>query len=341
MRRRTVYAKTERECAKKLRDAMRAASQGVVNSKVRDTVAGYMTSWLEGCKLSLRPQTWSTYERYIRLHINPNIGSARLSGLQAHHLRSLYGKLIDQGLSPTTARHCHGVIHKALAQAAREGLVARNVADLVDPPTRARREMTVLDAAQTRRLLDAAAGDRLEALYVLAVTTGMRRGELLALRWQDVDLQRGSLAVTGSLHRTPTGLEVGSPKTAKSRRRIELSALALASLSRHRASQEAVPLPGAFVFTNRAGRPVEPSNLLHRDFPAVLAKAGVPHIRFHDLRHTAATLLMSQGEHPKVVSDLLGHSNIGITLDLYSHVSEAMHRQAAKTMDDLLGGGQP
>jgi integrase len=192
-------------------------------------------------------------------------------------------------------------------------------------------------------LLAAAGGDRLEALYVLAVTTGMRRGALLALRWRDVDLDQGALAVTGSLQRIGGALTIGEPKTTSSRRRVVLARIAVGALRSHRVAQAERQLGALYwedldlVFTNEIGRPIEPGNLLRRSYWPLLDRAGLRRIRFHDLRHTAATLLLSRGVHAKVASEMLGHSTIGITLDLYSHVSETMQRDAAAAMDAVLG----
>ncbi len=195
--------------------------------------------------------------------------------------------------------------------------------------------MQTLDVDQARQLLDAVRGDRFEALYVLALTTGLRQGELLALRWRDVDLGDGSLRVVGTLYRLGKGsLTIGPPKTAGSRRQVTLPSLAVDALGRHKDNQSAQRLlcgdaweDHGLVFTNEVGRPMDATNLRRRYFQPLLERAGLPRIRFHDLRHTAATLLLSQDVHPKIVSERLGHSRVGITLDLYSHVTPTMQRQ--------------
>jgi integrase len=209
----------------------------------------------------------------------------------------------------------------------------QNTTELVIAPTSQRHEFTTLTAEQARSSLKAAQGDRLEALYVLAITTGLRQGELLGLRWQDVDLERRRLQLVRQL------------KTRQSRRAVLLPELAVTALVDHRARQaaEREQQGGGWeehglVFPNLAGRPLNPNNLRQRSFFPLLARAGLPRIRFHDLRHGCATLLLGEGVHPKVVSDLLGHSQIGITLDLYSHVSATMQAVAAEAMGRLLGG---
>ena len=205
--------------------------------------------------------------------------------------------------------------------------------------------MQTLSPEQARQLLDTAAGDRLGALYVLALSTGMRQGELLALHWENLDLDAASLQVRGTLRRVDGGLAVLEPKTAASRRQITMPAAAVDALRRHRAAQneERLRIGSAWhdndlVFANEIGRPIEPGNLVRRSFQALLAQAGLPRIRFHDLRHTAATLMLSRGVHSKIAAETLGHSRVGVTLDIYSHVTPTMQREAAAAMDEVLRG---
>jgi integrase len=273
----------------------------------------------------------------------PTLGRTTLSDVSPRDIQALYSQKISQGLSPRSVLHLHRVIHRALGHAQRWGLVDKNQADLVEPPRPEPREMRALSPDEARRVLEAAAGDRFEALYVLAMTTGMRQGELLGLRWRDVDVDTRSVRVTGSLQYIPgQGLRVSSPKTARSRRNVLLSELAAGALRRHRRRQDVERQGSAewedndLVFPNRRGRPMYATNLLARSFAGLLKGAGVPKIRFHDLRHTAATLLLGQGVHPKVVSEMLGHTNTSITLDLYSHATPTMQREAAGAFDRLL-----
>jgi len=205
--------------------------------------------------------------------------------------------------------------------------------------------MTTLSEDQARQLLAAAAGDRFEALYVLALATGMRQGELLALKWRDVDLDTGSLQVRTTLQRSDHGLVFAPPKTAFSRRRVALSKKAREALRLHYANQvvERKQVGPAWedldlVFPNAIGAPIDGTNFSRQSFAALLAKASLPPMRFHDLRHTAATLLLGRGINPKIVSEMLGHARIAITLELYSHVTPHMQQQAADAMDAALGG---
>jgi integrase len=307
------------------------------------TLRAFLEDWLQSIVHSVRPRTWARYSEYVHLHVVPTLGNRTLEGLTPKDIQTLYSQKIRQGLSPRSVLHLHRVIHRALAHAHRWGLVDANQADLVEPPRPEQREMKALSPSETRRVLDAASGDRFEALYVMALTTGMRQGELLGLRWRDVDLGSRSVRVTGSLQYIPgRGLRISSPKTARSRRNVLISELAAAALSEHQRRQKLERAASTYwedndlVFSNRRGRPIYATNLLDRSFSQLLKRAGVPRVRFHDLRHTAATLLLGQGVHPKVVSELLGHTNTSITLDLYSHATPTMQREAAGAFDRLL-----
>ncbi len=304
----------------------------------------YLQEWLQTVEHSIRPSTWTRYEQLIRVHAIPAIGSLSLSRLEPRHLQKLYVDRLTNGSAPATVRQLHAVICRALGQAAKWDMVARNVASLVSPPRVQRHEITPLTAEQSRTMLDVAQGDRFEALYVLALNTGMRLGELLGLRWRDVDLDTGILQVRHTMLRLKDGLKLREPKTPQSRRRISLPGNAVESLRRHRGRQaeDRLRLGRAWddqdlVFPNKIGRPIERGNVLRRSLWALLEKADIPRIRFHDLRHTCATLLLQKGVHVKVVSELLGHSNITITLEVYSHVIPDMQEQAVTAMDTILG----
>ncbi len=342
--RRYLYGRTRADVQRKLAGAHRTRDEGLPFSPERQTVGDFLAEWLEGQRQRLRPNTWKRYEEYVRIHTIPGVGRVKLAALTPQHLDRLYAQRMAAGLSPTTVHHVHAVLHKALEQAVRWNLVPRNVADLVDSPRAGRQEMSALTPEQTRTLLDGAADGPLEAILTLAVTTGMRKGELLALHWSDVDLERGTLRVVGTMQRHRDGkLAVSPPKTARSRRQVELTPIALDALRRHRSRQaETRLLLGSewnvmgLVFPSSLGKAQDGSHLLYGLFHPLLKSLGLPVIRFHDLRHTAATLLLGQGIHPKIVSEMLGHSTIAITLDLYSHVTPTMQRDAARAMNNLL-----
>jgi integrase len=302
------------------------------------------TYWRPGWKASARPpgtrhgqRTRAIWNRYV---IGSRVGRTKLTSIRAADLHNLYGELLASGLSPTTVRHVHVNLHSALGSAVQTGQVARNAADYAHPTAMRHEAMNVLDRGQVAKLLKAARDDDLEALYALAVTTGMRLGELCGLRWRSVDLDRRALIVERSLTVHGQGATLTEPKSSASRRRVSLPMIAVDALRRHReAVQTRTTSPDPefqdLVFTRAHGRPLDPRSLTTKGFGALLRRAGLPHIRFHDLRHTAAPLLLGEGESPKVVSSMLSHASIGITLDLYSHVSDAMTDRASATMDRL------
>lgn len=342
--RRSFYGKTRQEVARRLAEVLRDVDKGLPVVGEKQTVADYLAKWLETVKPTIRSRTWLRYEEYVRLHILPTLGGMILSRVTPQHVQSLYAARLTEGLSPTTVSHLHTVLHAALDDALRLGLVQRNVSELVNVPRKVKQEMATLTPEQAKRLLEVAAADRLEALYVLALTTGMREGELLALKWRDVNLDTGNVQVRASLQKSEHGLEFAQPKTKRSRRNISLTLVAVDALRRHRVRQneERLALGPVWeemdlVFSNVLGGPLLKSNVLYRNFKPLLRKAGLPLIRFHDLRHTAATLMLLQGVHPKVVSEMLGHASISITLDLYSHVLPNMQKDATAALDRLLG----
>jgi integrase len=291
----------------------------------------------------------------IRRHIKPTLGHVLLTKLKPGELQQLYADKLEKGrtdetggLSSQTVRHIHNVLHGALKQAMREGLVNRNVAQATSPPKLVRtEEMNPLSRKQVTQFLSTLAGERLEAAFLLDLATGLRRGELLALRWSDLNLERGTLQVRKSLSRVKqddgtTRLEFSDVKTPKSRRLIPLPDEAVRELRAHKArqNQEKLKLGEAYqdrgmVFATVLGGPIEPRNF-HRRWTELLKKAGIPHTRFHNLRHTFATILLEAGEHPKVVQEMLGHSKVSMTLDTYSHVVPGLKVQAAVTVNNIL-----
>lgn len=344
-RRKYFYGKTRQDVAIRLTAALKARDDGLPIPGERQTVAQYLNGWLETAKTTVRPTTWHRYESYLRVHVLPDIGRIPLTRLTPDRLQRLWSEKLRAGLSPASVRQLRAFVRKALNDAARWDIVPRNVAALTSPPKVARKEIRTLSPDEVRHLLAAADGDNLGALYTLAVTTGIRQGELLGLRWRDVDLEHLTLQVRQALHRTKGEYIFSDPKSAKSRRMVALTATAIAALRRHKANQAAERLKIGtawrdidLVFTNEEGGPIDAGNLRNRSFRPLLQRAGLPRIRFHDLRHTAATLMLGRGVHPKVVSEMLGHSQIAITLDLYSHVTPTMQREAAQAMEDALSG---
>ena len=267
-----------------------------------------------------------------------------MTKLSPQHVQQFYAQKLSEGLSSTTVRHIHAVLHRALVHAVKLGLVPRNVTDAVEAPRMRHAQIHPLSVAQARAFLEASRSERLHALYVLALSTGMRQGELLALRWQDVDLAHGILQVRASLrYQVGRGFVFEEPKTKHGRRSVALPPHAVKALHTHRARQEAERQrlgqawrDEGLVFASEVGGPIEATNMMRGSFHRVVGRAGVPKIRFHDLRHTAATVLLGARVNPKVVSEMLGHSAISITLDIYAHVLPDMQQDAVTTMQGLL-----
>jgi integrase len=343
-KRKVIYGKTRAEVSDKLTKALSDRTNGIVYDDANITIGEYFDVWLKGSVYgSVRQSTYDRDTNLVNNHIKPVLGGLKLKKLNSAHVQGFYRDRLDAGLSASTVRKIHDILRRGLAQAVDWHLTPRNVADVVKPPKPVAKEMIALTAEQTRRLLDAAAEDRLEALYVLAVHTGMRQGEMLALRWQDVDMENAVVSVRRTLTRSGGKVAFGEPKTRKSRRSIRLTPQATEALRAHLERQlRDMEILGdryrdqGLVFTTDTGAPINPSNLRQRNFAPLLKRAGLPHMRFHDLRHTCATLLLSRGVHPKFVQELLGHATIAITLDTYSHVMPSMGDATAKAMEDAL-----
>jgi integrase len=258
-------------------------------------------------------------------------------------MANFYQNRLAAGFAPASVNKWHVTLHKALDQAVKWHMIPHNVCEDVKAPKPGYKEMRTHSAEEARRLLNTARGDRLEALYVLAIYTGMRQGELLALKWSDVDLENATLSVRRTLTKSGTRLLLGEPKTKKSRRTICFPKVATEALKSHlQHRMEEMECLGdlyedhGLVFTTEVGTLTNPTNLRKRSFAALLKRAKLPLVRFHDLRHTCATLLFSRGVHPKYVQELLGHASIKTTLDLYSHVIPGMGDHTARAMEDAL-----
>lgn len=315
------YAATKQKAYDRLHEAMRNRADNVPVILRTDTVDKFMAQWLEDKQRSWKPSAYKFNEKYARVHIVPELGHIQLQKLSPMDLQRLYARKLKT-LSPTTVHHIHAVIHAALQSAVRWQVIVRNVADFIDPPRAEPAKTRPLDIEQVHRLLKDLEGDEKRPLYVVAVSTGMRQGEILALRWNDVNLPKRYINVSGTLQ--PDGV-ISEPKTAGSRRRIWLSdpaLLALKGLERVGSQNERVfPYPAVNVWRHYQKR------AKRLDFPST---------KFHDLRHTCATLLLGENTHVKLVSDMLGHSRVQTTLDLYSHVTPEMQEQVAETMGRLL-----
>jgi len=344
MKQRYFKPNQEKEARVALRKMLYEKEQGALATGPQQTLKAYLEQWLEQV---YRPSghsigTYNMYRIVIEKHIIPSLGHIRLQQLKPQQVQAFYASKLNEGLSQKRVKSIHSVLHKALENAVKWNLVGRNVCDLVSSPIPRRHEIQPLTQEQAQRLLKAAHDHKLEALLTVALTTGMRRGELLGLHWQDIDLNTGSIQVRRSVNRIGKhGLVVSEPKTARSRRRIVLPAFVMDVLKQHRQHQQEMKRQVGdvwremdIVFCNTVGGYIEPSNL-HDWFKKLLKSAELPNIRFHDLRHSAATILLGMGVHPKVVQELLGHSNISTTMDIYSHVLPSMQQEAMSKLDDL------
>ena len=346
-RRKYIYGTTAAEVQDQLLKARADRAAGLPVAVERQTVAQFLRDWLENSvKPSVRPLTHEQYSQHVKLYLAPLLGHHGLIKLAPQHVRAFLGRKLEDGLSPRTVQLSLVILRKALGQAVKDGLLGRNVAKLVDGPRVGRFESQTLSPEQARGFLDAAKGERFEALYTAALAVGLRMGEALGLRWQDVDLDRRTLTVNRILERIGRGqgstLQLVEPKTSRSRRTVNLAEAAVRALKAHRVRQFEERLSAGsrwqergLVFPNTLGKPLEPHEL-HNGFKALLSKASLPDIRFHDLRHSAASLMLAQGIPLRTIQDILGHSSITLTANLYAHVGEHLRREAADAMDAIL-----
>lgn len=349
---RVTFRGTKREAERELTRLLHEVNTGGYVDPARVTVAEYLEKWLESyAKSSVSAKTYEAYAYLVNSHLSPALGRHTLARLQPLHIQRHYTEALESGrkdgqggLSPTSVVHQHRVLRLALQQAVKWGLLVRNPADAVEPPHAQRRERSTLDRDGVRRLLEAAEGTRLHLPIILAAFCGLRRGEVLGLRWTDCDLEAGCLSVRQAAEQTKAkGIAFKAPKTAKSRRTVALPALVVRALQAHRARQAEQRLlfgPAyqqlGLVVAAEDGSPFTP-NRLSIAFRSLVARAGVAAVTFHDLRHSHATLLLQANVHPKIVSERLGHSTIGLTMDTYSHVIPGMQEDAARKIDAAFG----
>ena len=343
---------TKRAAEAALTEILGRLQRGDYVQPSRATLAAFLEEYLAAARTTLRPATWEGYRASLEVYVIPRLGDVPLQGVTPAALTAMYADLLAHGranrpgpLSARTVRMTHSIVRKALSEAVRWGYLARNPADLATPPRQQPSEMHTWSADELRAFLEAVEGDRYYVAYLLAATTGLRRGELLGLRWRDVDLDEGRVSVTQSLLTINNRMVFSPPKTATSRRSVTLDAFTLAALREHRKAALAERLSFAadwpdhdLVSCAPDGEPVHPRRFSAYYFSQHVKAAGLPKIRFHDLRHTHATLALQAGVHPKVVSERLGHSSIAVTMDRYSHVMPAMEAEAAEKVAAVLFG---
>jgi integrase len=304
-------------------------------------LGGFLDTWLQDyIRAKVRPQTFRSYSSLVRVHIGPALGNIAVKNLSVNDVQQFLNNRLAT-CSSRTVRYLHAVLRAALKKAKRLGIVDRNVAEDAEPPRAEVREIQPLSPPQIHRFIDTIRGDRLEALYLLAISTGLRQGELLGLRWSNIDLDNRTITVRLALQRVNGKLQLVEPKTKKSRRTIALPQIAADALREHKLRQDrdrakSVTWPQTdFVFTTLMGKPLDGCNVTRR-FKRLLIAAGLPPLRFHDLRHTCASLLIAQSIHPRTIMEVLGHSQIAVTMDTYGHAFATVRRKAARKMDAIL-----
>lgn len=343
-KRKTKYGKSQKLVRDWLHEQQNSVRQGAWTDGTSLTVKEFLERYQSDIVAhTLRPKTQETYNIFISRYFIPVLGKVRLTTLRPDHLQNLYSEKLTGGYSRRTVGYIHAVIHKALSHAVKWGLVVRNVADAVDVPRSAKKPPMLLTQGQAKTFLNAMKGKPLYALYVTAISTGMRKGEILGLRWADVNLEAGIIHINQvALSVYKQGTILSEPKTEKSRRSIDLPIITVEALRQHKIEQDAIRASrqrwadNDLVFPTKNGTPIGSRNI-YMYFQEALEKSGLPKVTFHSLRHLHSTLLLVAGIHPKIVQERLGHSRIDITMDIYSHVIPGMQKPAAATMDKVLG----
>jgi len=344
----TFYGKTQYEALQKLHTAREDLRKGLPVDIKPQSVQQFLEHWLEHTlKPSAKPRSYESFRTIIRRHIVPVIGRVHLDKLTPQNVQSLLSSKLKDGLSPQTVNNIRTVLRSALQQALKWGLAHRNVAALVDPPRIPRFEIHPINAEQAMKFLETAKGSQFEAVFVLALNLGMRRGEILGLSWKDLEFDHKTIRISQALQRIGGKLQVCEVKTDRARRVIGMTDMvsdALRGQQEYQALQRAAGetwSESGLCFTNQTGGPQEPVTL-NRHYKKALKAAGISgNVRFHDLRHACASLLLKQGVHLKVIQELLGHSSIKQTADTYLHVQSASMRETAKTMDAILNRKVP
>lgn len=335
------------DAQRRLRELLTRRDTGTFIKPSKTTLGEFLQKWLvDIARPSLTPKSFERYTSICKAHLIPGLGKISLTDLRPDNIQSLYSEKLNQGLKPLTVKYLHTVLHKALNTGVKWGLIYRNPADSVDVPNSHNYEMQVWDDFEVRKFLEVAKDSPYFALFHTALYTGARRGELLALRWKDIDFIYSQVSITRSIHHLKDGSYVFTPpKSKNSKRTIALSPSAIGILNEHKVKQTAFSeaigktlTDEALVFSHPDGKPLRP-NTVSRAWLILAAKAGVKQIRLHDARHTHASLLLRAGVHPKIVQERLGHASIQITLDIYSHVAPGMQEAAAIQFDKLVTPG--
>lgn len=323
-RKRSKYQKVVKDWLLTQREALK---QGLLVQDDQATVSQLLDKFMESVRLTLQPKTIDSYDYLIESHIKPEIGHIKLVYLHPDHLQTLYNKKLESGLSKRTVQYIHAVTRRALNMAVKWGLIYRNPSDVVNPPKPKRKAPVMLSDGEVSKLLESVEHHRYFPIYVLAIGTGMREGEILGLLHENLNLEQGTVSVTQTVSNIRGKTYIGVPKSDKSRRTIALPEYAIDVL-------RTIEPGNGLIFTTSSGKPISPRNLL-RHFHQSLEKAGLPRVTFHSLRHFHASYLLKRNIHPKIVQERLGHSTISLTLDTYSHITPDIQKEAAEKLNDI------
>ena len=327
----------------KLVTAQALLATGPIAKQPVPTVREFLRLWLSSSvKPRVRPLTYAGYRVNVEKHLVPTLGKIRLDQLTPRHVQEMMNNRLAAGFSTKTVAYIHQVLRTALGVAVRWDMVSRNVARLVDRPRIQRKQINPLTPDEARKFLAAVRGHRLEALFSVALALGIRQGEALGLRWEDIDFAAGTMTVRNQLQRIDGKLTLVAPKTEKSRRTLVMPPMIMKSLREHEKKQVSEKLwagskwaDTSLVFANRTGGPTQARRVIEQ-FHEALHQAGIRRVRFHDLRHSCATLLLVQGVSPRVVMEVLGHSEIALTMNAYSHIVPELQQEAAQKMQRIL-----
>lgn len=333
---------TKRQAEELLIKLLKDLQDGTYFEPAEITLKDYLTKWLEDyCKPNLKQTTFDSYESFIRLHIVPTIGKVKLKDLRPAQVQKLYNQKMNE-LSSRSVRYIHSILSRAIKQAVKWEYIHRNIIEATSPPALKQKEKQPWDTNQVKTFLEAAKAERLYPLFMLAIMTGMRRGEILGLKWDDINFTNGTISIKRSLVKTDSGPIIQDVKTEKSKRAVSISEVVLQILKEHRITQAqellALGLKNkeGWVFTRQGdSQPPYPDSVTAA-LKKIISKNNLPLISFHDLRHTHATMLLTQGVNPKIVQERLGHSKISVTMDVYSHVMPGMQRKAADELEENL-----
>jgi integrase len=336
----------KRDAQRRLTELLVSLDKGFYTSPGRLALADLLNQWLQGyVKTNCSIRTLESYQSTVEHHLIPALGHIQLKQLQPQMIQEYYGQACEK-LSAKSVLYHHRILKQALKYGVRQSYLGRNPCDLVDPPKPRRKSMRTLTPEELKTLLETASGNQFYPVIYTAVSTGLRQAELLGLRWRDIDLDLQSISVCRTLYKRRGLCEFKEPKTSHSKRRVSMTAKLANYLSEYKGERESLSLhlgqllkPDDLVFSNVEGKPIDPGVLSH-NFARIARRARLQNIRFHDLRHTFASLMLLRGAKPKVISEALGHSSVAFTMDVYSHIIEGMQSDAMALLDEVLPPGK-